>query len=413
MERCGQGLRPEGAVTGETLRKGPTGPCAILPSRPRASAVSRRFPGLARAASGHLVALALALAGAALPAAPACAADDLPFDPRVTSIARMLGGIAPDYALHAPLASDRAWQAHRDWLAPRWQRLRAGRLRALEAWRDEALAAEHPRCRTLFYPFSGPDFLNAYLLFPLCDTYVFIGLEPPGALPELDRMPRREVAQTLHDMRAALGDLLALNFFMTNNMAAQLDTPRIRGVLPVLAASMGAIRARIVAIRAFDVGGASAATAVRSVAVAFYHPDIGKLQTLYYFSADASDAGLRAQPQLARYVASLRPAAVLVKSASYLLHQPGFARMRETILEIADPLVQDDTGIPYRILRERGWDMRLYGAYSGPISLFASRRQPELEAAYQRGDGRQLPFAFGYKGTRDGSNAMVARLAGR
>jgi len=362
--------------------------------------------------------IAFALAAAPPLAAHAHAGDDLAFDPRITSIARMLAGAAPDYALHARLARDRGWQAHRDWLAPRWDKLRAGRLQAIEAWRDEALADAGLRCRTLFYPFSGPDFLNAYLLFPRCDAYVFIGLEPAGSLPELDRMTPGALAQTLLDMRTALSDLLAHNFFMTTRMAEQLDTPRIRGVLPVVLASMGVIRVHVVSIRPFDLAPAirtaAPALPVPGIAVTFFHPDVGKLQTLYYLSADASDAGLRARPQLGDFLATLEPATVLIKSASYLLHRPNFARMRGTVLDIADLVVQDDTGIPYRALRERGWAVRLYGKYTGPISLFASRRQPDLEVAYRaREAGQRLPFAFGYKGVREGSNAMVARLAGR
>jgi hypothetical protein len=361
---------------------------------------------------------ALALAGMCVSAAPACAGEDLAFDPRITSIARMLGGVAPDYALHARLAQDRGWQAHRDWLAPRWAKLRAGRLEAMEAWRDEALADAHPRCRTLFYPFSGPDFLNAYLLFPQCEAYVFVGLEAPGTLPELDRMAPGEFAQTLRDMRSALDDLLVHNFFMTNRMAEQLDTPRIRGVLPVVLAAMGTIRVHVVAIRPFDLAPAihpkPAATPVRGVEVTFFHPEVGKTQTLYYLSADASDAGLRAHPQLTAFLAALAPATVLIKSASYLLHRPHFARMRDIALDIGEIIVQDDTGIPYRALRDGGWTVRLYGEYTGPIPLFASRHQPDLEVAYRvRESGHRLPFAFGYKGTRDGSNAMVARFAGR
>jgi len=359
---------------------------------------------------------ALALAVACPFAAPARAGDHLAFDPRVTSIARMLGGVSPDYGLHSRLAADREWRAHRDWLAPRWQRLRAGRLQAMEAWRDDALGREHPRCRTLFYPFSGPDFLNAYLLFPLCDAYVFAGLEPPGALPELDRMAPGQFAQTLQDLRAALGDFLALNYFMTNRMAEQLDTPQLRGVLPVVLASMGVIRVHVMSIRPFEIAPAvrtaAPAAPLRAIAVDFFHPDVGKRQTLYYLSADASDAGLRANPALARFFASLAPATVLIKSASYLLHRPEFGRMRDIALDVGELIVQDDTGIPYQALRDRGWSVRLYGEYTGPIPLFASRHQTDLEVAYRARDVRQrLPFPFGYKGPREGSNAMVARLA--
>jgi len=344
------------------------------------------------------------------------AGDAPPYDPRVTSIARLLAGIEPDYALHARLTTLAAWQAHRRTLAPQWKKLRSGRLGAIEAWRDVVLQRDLPRCRSLFYPFSGPDFLNAYLLFPLCDTYVFLGLESPGTLPDLDRMADREVGQTLQEMRTALQDLLALNFFMTKHMAQQLDTPRIDGVVPLLAASMGLIKIRVTAIEPILLPAARAGRKplVQGVRIRFFHPDIGRPQILIYLAADASDAGFSRAPELAAFLGGLKPAMVLVKSGSYLLHRPYFSQLRDTVLDVSELVVQDDTGVPYRLLRERGWTVRLYGDYTGPIPLFAKDQQPDLAVAYRnRTDGQRLPFAFGYKGTRGESNAMVARIEDR
>ncbi len=335
-----------------------------------------------------------------------------PYDPRVTSIAQLLAGAEPDYALHARVARLDAWQAHRRTLTPQWKKLRSGRLDAIEAWRDAVLAGDLQRCRTLFYPFSGPDFLNAYLLFPLCDTYVFVGLEPPGSLPALDRMADPEVGRTLQEMRSSLQDLLTHNFYMTKHMAQQLDTPHINGVAPPLIAAMGSIRIRIMAVERFALPAARAGhkPIIQGVKVTFFHPDIGRPQTLVYLAADASNAGFDQAPEFAAYLATLRPAMVLVKSGSYLLHRPYFSRLRNTVLDIAALVVQDDSGIPYRLLRERGWTVRLYGDYTSPIPLFANDLQADLAAAYQtRPDGQRLPFAFGYKGARGESNAMVAR----
>jgi hypothetical protein len=335
-----------------------------------------------------------------------------PYDPRLTSIAQLLAGVEPEYALHARIAALDAWQAHRRTLVPQWRKLQSGRLDAIEAWRDQALAGRTPRCRTLLYPFSGPDFLNAYLLFPLCDTYVFLGLEPPGTVPELDRMAAVDVAPSLHDMRVALQDLVAHNFFMTKHMAQQLATPRIKGVAPLLAASMGVIRIRIIAVEPFAMPATRTGgkRMLQGVKVVFFHPDIGRSQVLIYVAADASNAGFEKAPELGSFLTALKPATVLVKSGSYLLHRPYFSRLRDSLLDVADLVVQDDSGIPYRLLRERGWNVRLYGTYTGPIALFAGDRQPDLAMAYQnRADGQPLPFAFGYKGVSGESNALVAR----
>lgn len=360
----------------------------------------------------HRALVWLAALLAVLSGAFAHAGEPPPYDPRLTSIAQLLAGVQPEYALHARIAALDTWQAHRRALVPQWRKLQSGRLDAIEAWRDQALARIAPRCRTLFYPFSGPDFLNAYLLFPLCDTYVFLGLEPPGTLPELDRMAPAGVAASLSDMRAALQDLVAHNFFMTKHMAEQLHTPRINGVAPLLVASMGVIRIRIMAVEPFTLPAARAGgkAMLKGVRVSFFHPDIGRPQVLIYLAADASNGGFEKTPELGAFLSTLNPARVLVKSGSYLLHRPYFSRLRDSVLDIAELVVQDDTGIPYRLLRERGWTVQLYGNYTGPIALFAGDRQADLATAYQnRMDGHPLPFAFGYKGTHGESNAMVAR----
>ena len=170
----------------------------------------------ARAAAGVVLALAAACACAqAYAPAPAPASAIATPDPRITSAARLLAGVGSAYEPHAHVASLDAWAKHRETLAPQWDRLRRERLSVIEDWRDDVLGAGLDRCRTLLYPFSGPDFLNAYLLFPRCDTYVFFGLERPGEVPPLETMTRDDAAALLKDVRVALGDILVRNYFIT------------------------------------------------------------------------------------------------------------------------------------------------------------------------------------------------------
>src|SRR5262245_11408720 len=115
---------------------------------------------VARAAAALVLAIAAAGACAQAPTAEIATAD-----PRITSTARLLAGVNSAYEPHAHVASLDAWQKHRATLAPQWERLRRERLSVIEGWRDQVLGTELGRCRTLLYPFSGPDFLNAYLLF--------------------------------------------------------------------------------------------------------------------------------------------------------------------------------------------------------------------------------------------------------
>ena len=71
--------------------------------------------------------------------------------------------------------------------------------------------------------------------------------------------------------------------------------------------------------------------------------------------------------------------------------------------------MQDDTGVPYEVLKADGWDMRLYGGYRKPIHPFHWAYQAKLDAAYKAGVAADLPFAFSYHWHGGKSNAMVAR----
>ena len=65
-----------------------------------------------------------------------------------------------------------------------WSQVK-GRVGAMENWRNGEVKVTGATRKTMLYPFSGPDFLNAYALFPDHPRYIFFSLERPGGLPEL------------------------------------------------------------------------------------------------------------------------------------------------------------------------------------------------------------------------------------
>ena len=364
-----------------------------------------------------LVALAAACAFASAAAAAPGAAPDA--DARLTSIARLLAGAETDYPFHAGVAKLDAWQAHRAALAPQWERLQRERLSVIETWRNQTLGSDAVTCRTLLYPFSGPDFMNAYLLFPRCDTYVMFGLESPGTVPPFESMSGDEAGLLLRDMRVALTDFLARNYFITSRMAKQLHTPRLKGVLPLMFASMGLLDVRISSVEPFDLGPGSEAARragrrAQGVKITFSHAQVGKPQTLYYLSLDATDKALAANPEFLSFLAQFGPGVTFLKSASYLLHGNEFAGTRKVLLDSTDLLVQDDTGIPYRYLRDRGFEVRLFGRYARPIRDFNYGYQHDLAAAYRTsGKVADLPFPFGYHWQDGRSGLILARTAAK
>jgi hypothetical protein len=136
----------------------------------------------------------------------------------------------------------------------------------------------------------------------------------------------------------------------------------------------------------------------------------GRMQELYYFSVDAADKSLEMfYPGFLDWVGQHRPASALLKSASYLLHDNQFEKTRTMILNSADLVIQDDSGIPYRFFQQSPWQIRLYGHYHRPLKELRYGYQADLESAYKtRPNVPELPFPFGYHAKGRLSGLLIA-----
>jgi hypothetical protein len=274
-----------------------------------------------------------------------------------------------------------------------WKGLNSRQLARIQDWSKENLATRQP---TTFYMFSGPDFLYANAFFPGSTTYVLSGLEPVGRLPELKYISRRTLPGVLGHLRASTGSVLRITFFLTNQMRAQLHYAQLNGTLPILytfLARSGKTITDVAFITLKPDGTSEPSDGVpikgvpNGVKIGFTSGD-GKPQTLYYFSTDVSNGGIKNSGFL-KFCEQLGNGDAFVKSASYLMHNDSFSTVREFLLTHATSLVQDDTGVPIRFLKTDDWELRPSAAISGPSAYSAAvsaaaRRTFSGEAAPSR-----------------------------
>jgi len=400
-----------------------TGPAAGARCRARAA---RRARGIWLPA-----ALALLLVGGArhLPASGAGSASAARTPPAsgpdaaVTDVARALAGLPSEPGSRLERVEGQpAWREHQAEFDRNWVRLEANRLGTMRAWRDRELARVDAACETLFYPFSGPDFLNAFVLFPGCTRYLLFGLEPVGSIPPLDRAPAPQVESMLEQVRASLADLFVRDYFITKTMTSELRTREIDGTLPLLLVFLARVDARITdvafeapwdephdASRPADSGAAVRRSGGRPAAVTIRFTLRGSTrpQTLVYARVNLEDVAVSKQTALRSYLGRVAPFTTLLKSASYLLHDNQFSTVRSLVLSGSRAVLEDDTGVPYRFFDQADWDITLFGRYSRPVKDFNYGRQPDLEAAYRATPApRNLPFSFGYH-WRDGASSVI------
>ena len=340
---------------------------------------------------------------------------------RLNASAQMISGLSPaSPALNAFMQSA-AWEEHRAFMHAAWKRLNDRQAAPMAAWRDGALPKACPAGKTLMYPFSGPDFFNAHWLFPGCETIVMFGLEHIGAVPDLESLSERDLVQLLAEVRVAMKSFLERNYFITDNMARQLRSSQLRGVLPVFMLSMALMGMDIVSIAPYELAPLSRPDAppdgrpmrnLRGVTIEYRATGSPATQRVHYFTVDATDKGLAHFPEFLAFVRTLGPATTFIKSASYLLHGNEFRQIRAALLDISAFIVQDDSGMPYAMLERRDWRVDLYGRYGRPIRPFGGAFQAGLDQAFKAQHPAPLPFTFGYqyRDFRDQrSNLMVAR----
>jgi hypothetical protein len=333
----------------------------------------------------------------------------------VDDTAKFLAGMMPsaDSPL-LPLTREPAWQRHAKFFDSAFGLLEARQMSKVRAWSDSNLAAPKP---TMFYMFSGPDFLYANAFYPKATTYVLSALEPPGSVPDLTKLPRGALGPALYNIEHSLGAILNFSFFITKKMKVDLRTGQIGGTLPVLyvfLARSGKTVRDVSSITLDDQGVMHTGNenpgpnAVRGTRILFAGSD-GVEKTLYYFSTDLSNSGARSSGFL-KFCSTLAPGNSLIKSASYLLHSGNFTTVRDFILANSATIIQDDSGIPLGNYNQRKWKFFPFGRYAGPIAEFPARYQQSYAELFRR--SQPMDFGIGYRWRSHESNLLLSvRLA--
>src|ERR1700733_2468382 len=371
---------------------------------------------MASALAAGLLALSMALTVAPARSAETSTPDDT---------ARFLAGLPPAPASPlASLAKSPAWEEHARDFDSIFGEVDKTRLSKVRAFSRERLTDKQ---QTMLYMFGGPYFIYAVSFFPSASTYVLAGLEPVGDVPQLTGLTRPAVDSSLHNIEVSLGSLLSISFFITKNMQTQLESGPVYGTLPVLYVFLARTGKTIhdVTYVYLDAEGnietpsapgdkaaakKFAESGAKGVKIVFSDGN-GPNQTLYYFSTNLADDGVKTSGFL-QFCDKLGVADSFFKSASYLISGGGFSKVRNFILNRSATIVQDDTGIPLTYFDPKKWRLQPYGHYLGPIPEFSSCYQPGMDELYRKSNPIPIDFGLGYRWRTDESNLLVAQKIG-
>ncbi|MDG1035918.1 MAG: hypothetical protein P8H43_03655 [Crocinitomicaceae bacterium] len=300
----------------------------------------------------------------------------------------------------------------------------------LPVMKDWSNAEVNQGSGTLFYPFSGPDFLHADAFFPEHENIVMIALEPIGTFPNMvEKSEAGKDGIYLNGVRKSLNMILGISFFRTIAMVADFKG-EVDGNLPVLMQFMKRTNHEImyqevVAMKPDGTLTTDMSNNVDSTYIGnryyFKRNESDVVRTLTYFAVNLQNTpyvsrgglvakGLKTRTDLVAFLEGIDIKSTYLKSASYLMHRSTFSIIRNIILDNSEFVLQDDSGIPIQYFGQRKWDLTFYGDYKFPISLFAERHQEDLKDVYLKGgeNVKSLPFGIGYQFRKGTSNLMKA-----
>jgi hypothetical protein len=361
------------------------------------------------------------------PGAPTAPAEMMPpvavRPASVNDTARFLAGLAvSENSSLVPLEQTKIWQEHATFFDQAWAKLAARQFTGIREWEVNYLPDATQPLPVVFYMFSGPDFLYANQFFPNAGTYILAGTEPIGPIPDVTRFGGPALDSVLENLHKSLNSVLSFSFFITKEMKTDLENEQLKGTLPIFYVFLARAGKTItdVSFLTLDKSGQPHSAAPNEkgkgltpgVRLTFTGAPDAPPQTLYYFTTDLSNEGIRSQPGFLKFCGAQGTGASLLKSASYLMFENGFSTVRDFLLDHSKAIIQDDSGIPISAFDQAKWSLRFFGAYAGPIEIFKKYAQPQLFGLYQQSNPAPLGFGIGYRWSGRQSTLIVATRKG-
>jgi len=315
---------------------------------------------------------------------------------------------------------DKAWKIKEDSL-----------LRKLQDWSAQEFPTEHQEAGTVFYPFSGPDFMTIHTLFPKAKKYIFFGLEREGVIPDTSKINHLKPIQldkAVRNIKYSLRSIMDLTFFVTKEMQSDFLRSDFNGALPIILAFMARTGNEVLDIKPIIIAKNTKTSEINThppkkfqdfdprseditgVRILFRAKKGQPVQELEYFSIDVEDQYMKKHPQVVDYIMGHKPTNSYAKAASYLMHYDIFTTIRNTVLNTTKFMLQDDSGIAYRFFDKEAWNFSYYGKYDKPKHMFSWCYQPVLKKIYTTDASvKNIDFGLGYTSGKHNCNLMIAR----
>ena len=325
----------------------------------------------------------------------------------VRTAAILLAGQQPVTGLPAAIAQSPRWLSFAKEVSANWARYSQKIADPMSQW---ALAELPVTPDTVFYPFSGPDFVTVRQLFPTAKRYVMMAMQNAERPLDLANIAPELLEPSLGVLTSAWQHFGEHGFYVTEYLEKYLYSTRANIGASTFIVSFLSLQGfeieRIVPIQVAADGTLQelALDTPRWRSVRIQASKQGQPIIVDYLKIDLSNAGLQAAPENLKLISALTKNPVLFKAASHLPQNVGFSVIANQVLENSPLVVQDETGLKYTNLIQ-AHQVALFGKFVVAHHAFQSYHGDLAKAFAKRDDIKPLNFRFGY--FKDGNYALM------
>ncbi|MEI8401201.1 MAG: hypothetical protein WCG12_10385 [Alcaligenaceae bacterium] len=408
---------PNPAAAVQSVEPTPNPPAAVQsaepPPNPAAavqSAEPPRNPVAAVQSTEQSASLATAVQSTELPRNPAAGTPVAAIKDTAASLrtaAILLAGQQPVTGLPPSIAQSPRWATFAKEVTENWTRYSQKIADPMSQW---ALAELSVASDTVFYPFSGPDFVTVHQLFPEAKRYVMMAMQNAERPLDLANLAPELIDPSLGVLTSAWKHFGENGFYVTEYLEKYLYSTRANIGASTFIVSFLTLQGfeieRVVPIQVTADGSLQelAPDTPRWRSVRIQASKQGRPVVIDYLKIDLSNPGLQAAPENLTLISTLTKNPVLFKAASHLPQNVGFSVIANQVLENSSLIVQDETGLSYSTLI-RAHQVALFGKFVVAHHSFQSYHVDLAKAFAQRDDTKPLPFRFGY--FKDGNYALM------
>ena len=325
----------------------------------------------------------------------------------IRNAAILLAGQQPVTGLPPAIAQSPRWATFAHAVTANWALYSQKIAEPMSRW---ALAELPVTPETVFYPFSGPDFVTVNQLFPAAQRYVMMAMQNAERPLDLANLAPELLEPSLGVLTSAWQHFGDHGFYVTEYLEKYLYSTRANIGASTFIVSFLSLQGfeieRVVPIQVAADGSLQELSPdmPRWRSVRIQASKQGKPIIVDYLKIDLSNEGLQAAPQNLALVKTLTTNPVLFKAASHLPQNVGFSMIANQVLGRSPLVVQDETGIKYTSLSQ-SYQIALFGKFVAAHHAFPSYHVDLAKAFAQRDDVKPLNFRFGY--FKDGNYALM------